>query len=308
MRYLSLVLLIFFNLSQFTKEGYSGENKILFKINNEIITSLDIASEIKYLGTINKDYTRLEKIKAIEIAKKSLIREKIKEIELLKIFKELKIDEKFLNKFAINYFTRLGINSMYEFDNFFSNQGLDPTSVKNKITMEILWNQLIYNKFIENVKIDKELIKKDLLTNSKQKEFLLSEILFNLNNEEKLNEKFKIIKKDIYEKSFSEAALTHSISASNNNGGKLGWVKESVLGSKIKIQLSKIKKGDITNPITIPGGFLLIKIEDVRTIKKSINLEEEMELIINKKTNEQLNQFSNVYFNKIKKNITINEL
>ena len=237
-----------------------------------------------------------------------MVREKIKQIQLKKIFKDLKIDESFLNNFAVNNFKRFGINSKADFENFFLSQGINPNSIKEKIKIEILWNQLIYNKFHKNVKIDLEKIKKELLKNNKQKEYLISEILFNLNEDEKLDEKLKIIKKVINEKSFSQAALTFSISNTNNNGGNLGWVKESVLSGKIKNQINKTKVGEITDVIIIPGGFLILKIQQSRISEKDLNFEKELEIIVDKKTNEQLNQFSNIYFNKVKKNIVINEL
>ena len=301
-------LFVIFIFSQLIHDGKTSENRILFKINNQIITTLDIAFEIKYLKTINEDYAKLDNLKAIEIAKRSLVREKIKQIQLKKIFKDLKIDESFLNNFAVNNFKRFGINSKADFENFFLSQGINPNSIKEKIKIEILWNQLIYNKFHKNVKIDLEKIKKELLKNNKQKEYLISEILFNLNEDEKLDEKLKIIKKVINEKSFSQAALTFSISNTNNNGGNLGWVKESVLSGKIKNQINKTKVGEITDVIIIPGGFLILKIQQSRISEKDLNFEKELEIIVDKKTNEQLNQFSNIYFNKVKKNIVINEL
>ena len=61
-------------------------------------------------------------------------------------------------------------------------------------------------------------------------------------------------------------------------------------------------------PIVIPGGFLILKIENTREIDVEFDLEQEIQNIIKKKTNEQLNQLSNIYFNKIKKNIEVNEL
>ena len=308
MRYISAIFYIVFSFSLIICETYATENKILIKINNQIITSLDIASEIKYLEAINKDYSKLNKLKAIEIAKKSIVREKIKELELKKIIKELRIDEDFLNNFVVNNFNRLGITSINDFNNFFSSRDLNPVSIKEKITVEILWNQLIYNKFHKSVKIDKQKIKKELMQNNKQKEYFLSEIIFNLTADENLKDKLKIIKKEINENNFSQAALSYSISSTNNNGGNLGWIKDSVLSPKIKKQINKTQIGQITNPIVIPGGFLILKIEQIRETKKDLNIEKEMEIIIKEKTNEQLNQFSNIYFSKIKKNIIINEL
>ena len=303
--YTIVILFIFVNFSQLSE---AKENKILFKINNEILTSLDILNEISYLEAINAEYKKLDKSNAIEIAKKSLIREKIKEIELSKIYKEIKIDNEYLDQFSINYFKRFGIKNVSDFENFFIQHNINPNIIRKKITIEVLWNQLIYNKYNKNIKIDEGSIKKELLKNSKQNEFLLSEILFSLSKGEELIKKFNKIKEDINNKSFSKAALKHSISNSRNEGGKLNWVKESVLSEKIKKNLNKINIGNFTNPIVIPGGFLILKIEDKRETQKELNLDDEIKFVINEKRNEQLNQLSNIYFNKIRKDTKIDEL
>ena len=294
--------IIFFSVS------LAIENKILFRVNNEIITSIDILTELKYLGIINKDLKKTTNNKAFEIVKRSLIREKIKEIELKKLFKELEVEEKFLNNLLIDYFKSINIKTISEFEKFFISNDINPNLIKKKISIEILWNQLIYSKFKQNIKIDRESIQNELSKSVKKKEFLLSEILFNLNENEKLNDKIVLIKKEIKEKGFSQTALSYSISDTSNKGGELGWVSETIMSQKIKNEVKKIKVGDHTDPIVIPGGFLIIKIEEIREKDNSSDLNDEIEKIIKDKTNEQLNQFSNIYFNKIKKNMVINEL
>ena len=296
------ISIIFFSFS------LAIENKILFKVNNEIITSIDILTELKYLGIINKDLKKTTNNQAFEIAKRSLIREKIKEIELKKLLKEIEVEEKFLNNLLINYFKSINIKTISEFEKFFISQDIDPNLIKKKISIEILWNQFIYSKFKQNVKIDRKSIQNELSNNVKKKEFLLSEILFNINENEKLNDKIVLLKKEINEKGFSQTALSYSISDTSSKGGKLGWVSETIMSQKIKNEVKKIKVGDHTDPIVIPGGFLIIKIEDIREKDNSSDLNNEIEKIIKDKTNEQLNQFSNIYFNKIKKDIVINEL
>jgi peptidyl-prolyl cis-trans isomerase SurA len=296
------ISIIFFSFS------LAIENKILFKVNNEIITSIDIFTELKYLGIINKDLKKTTNNQAFEIAKRSLVREKIKEIELKKLLKEIEVEEKFLNNLLINYFKSINIKTISEFEKFFISQDIDPNLIKKKISIEILWNQFIYSKFKQNVKIDRKSIQNELSNNVKKKEFLLSEILFNINENEKLNDKIVLLKKEINEKGFSQTALSYSISDTSSKGGKLGWVSETIMSQKIKDEVKKIKVGDHTDPIVIPGGFLIIKIEDIRDKDNSSDLNNEIEKIIKDKTNEQLNQFSNIYFNKIKKDIVINEL
>ena len=57
----------------------------------------------------------------------------------------------------------------------------------------------------------------------------------------------------------------------------------------------------------IPGGFLIIKLKNKKEIEKKIDFEKELNLRIRSLQNQQLNQYSNIYFKKIKKNISINE-
>ena len=98
------------------------------------------------------------------------------------------------------------------------------------------------------------------------------------------------------------------MSETSSNGGKLGWIKETSLSPKVKSLLNNTELNKITEPLQIPGGFLILKILAIRTIKNDIDLEKEIKLSIRQKTNEQLGQYSNIHLNKIKRNIKINVL
>ena len=308
MRTLSLIFYLFFIQLFLIIEVDAIENKILVKVNDDVITSLDVYDEIKYLNLINNNFGTLNKEKKIEIAKNSIIREKIKKIEILKRIEKIDIDTDLLNNVAVSNFQKLGVKSVNDFENYFKKGGIDPELIRQKISIELLWNRLIYTKFIKNVKIDKDNIKQELINNNMQKEFLLLEILFNLKEGENLQNKFNSIKKIIEEKNFSEAALTFSVSNTSKQGGRLGWIKESALSVNIKNQLNKLNKNGYTNPIVIPGGFLILMVENIRKVEKKFELDKEIDLIVRQKENEQLTQFSNIYFSKIKKDIKINEL
>jgi peptidyl-prolyl cis-trans isomerase SurA len=301
-------LITIFLILNLTSILQSQENKILIKVNNEIITSLDLLNEMKYLESINKEFRKTKKNQAFEISKNSLIREKIKEIELKKLMDEIRIEDKTINNILINYFERLGINSISKFNRYFIEKKIDPNVIKKKITIEILWNQLIYQKFYNSIKIDRGKIKSELLSKELLKEFNLSEILFTVSENESLDEKFDLVKKTIKEKNFSQAALLYSISDTAKNGGELGWIKETSINLKIRKKIDKIKKGQYTNPIVVPGGFLIINIKDQRTVKRDTDLKKEIELVYKKKVNEQLNQYSNIFFNKVKNNMVIDEI
>tara|TARA_Y100001970_G_C14180003_1_gene829278 strand:- start:567 stop:1490 length:924 start_codon:yes stop_codon:yes gene_type:complete len=300
-------LIQFFIFIFLTIEGLSQENKILFKLNNEIVTSIDLLNEINYLKSINNEYANASDDITYNVAKNSIIREKIKEIEILNYVNEINIDEKILNNVLMSNFGYLDIKSISEFNEYFLNRNINPSIIKKKLSIEILWNQIIFQKYNNQIKIDTNEIKKNLL-NKKQREFLLKEILFELNDGEKLNQKYNLIKKTISERNFSQAALLYSVSDTSKNEGKIGWIKETTINKKILNKLNNVKIGDYSEPILVPGGFLILKIEDQREIKKNINLEVELNKVIDDKKNQQLNQFSNIYFNKVKKDIFINEL
>tara|TARA_B100001175_G_C19510996_1_gene643866 strand:- start:301 stop:1182 length:882 start_codon:yes stop_codon:yes gene_type:complete len=291
-----------------TNIASSYENKILFKVNNQIITSLDILNEVNYLNSINESLKTLEKEKIYQIAKNSLIKEKIKEIFLSEIYQDIKLNDEDFNRLIMENYSNLEIRDREELNTHLKKFNLKIEYLKKKISIYTFWNQYIYLKYSKNIDINIEEIKKEILKNDEQKEFLISEILFTLEKEETLENKFLLINKTISEKGFDNSALIFSISETAKNGGKIGWIKSSSINSKIFKYISKLKINDHTKPIVVPGGFLILKLNNVKTTKREINLDQELEAIIKIKTNNQLNQFANIFLNKIKKEIVINEL
>ena len=287
---------------------FSFENKILFKINNEIISTIDIYNEISYLKLLNPDIKNLDQNRLYEIAKNSLIREHIKKIELIKNNINLNIEENKLDKVKKNFSDRLRLNSEKELENILKQLNLNKKDIIDKLIIESMWNSLIVKKFIKDVKIDEEKIKKEISQINYQYEYNLSEIVFELKTSENINDKYLLIKNKIKQDGFVEAALSSSISETSKTGGALGWIKQSTLSKVIKDELINIKTGNITKPIVIPGGILILKVNNQRKIKKDIDIKKEMKIVIRNKTNEQLNQYSILYFNKVKKDILINEL
>ena len=305
------ILLIFFLLFLNFHNLNALENRILFKVNNEIITSVDIFEEIKFLKAFNQGIDNLEEAELIEISKNSILRNTIKKIELKNFVEELKVDDKFLLKLIKSKYSKNGIDSLEKFEIYLNDKNLDEKLIKEKFAIELIWNDYIYRKFYKKVIIDKEKIKKEILQNPRkedQREFLLSEINFNATNKADLNSKYKRIISDIEKLGFKKTALKHSNSESASNGGLIGWVKQDNLNLTIKEIVSELKIGQISKPIRTSSGFIILKIEDEKKYVSKLNINEKVEEIVNFKTNDQLSQFSQMYFNKIKKNTIINEL
>jgi len=303
---LNLIVIIFF-LS--TSNISALQNSIKIKINEEIITSIDIKKEIIYLKLINRNFYNIDDEKSLEIAKNSLIKEKIKIIELNKNFKELKLDDTYIDKIIENTFLRLGFSSLEEFDKLLAQNKLSLRDIEQKISIETLWNELIFYKFSSKINIDEDKIKTELVKKNDKFNltYQLSEILFKVDKLSNVEQKLELIKKTIKKQGFENAALTFSISGTANSGGKLGQIEFNALNNNIKNSIKNLKIGEISEPIFTPNGFLILKIEDIKKIENTNNIENELKKIIEQKKNQQLNQYSNIYFNKIKKDIKIYE-
>ncbi len=309
LRYFKL-LLIFLALNVLlNNHTYSIENKIIVKIDNEIITSLDIENEINYLQALNPTFNSLKKNKKKIIAKNSLIKEKIKRIEILKYIKKINLDQNFLQKLIQERYSRLNLKNKKEFINYLKKFDIDIETIENKISIEAIWNQLIYQNYYSKVKIDKANLEKEIeiFFEKGEKNYLLSEIVFEEKNKEKINEIYRKIKNEIQNDGFENIALTYSVGESAAVGGKLGWIKESSLNKIISANLSSLKKNEITKPIFTMNRYIILKIDDIKFKEIKFDKDKELNNLIKFKTNEQLNQFSNIYFNKIKKNTKIYE-
>lgn len=285
------------------------ENKILFKIDSEIITTADMNNEANYLKILNRDMNSLEQNQIFEITKNSLIRDKIKKNEILKFIKEIKIDNEIMEKLIKSSYQKSGFSSKAQFIQTLKEKNLRYSYVENKLSINALWNQLIYEKFASKIKINNKEIRDNIIKEgSFVKKFLLSEIVFDLNKNSNLEKKYSQIEESIKINGFENTALKYSISDSSNNGGKLDWISEVSLNKKFLNEINNLEIGNHTNPMVIPGGFIVIKLNDIKKDKKKINLEEEFKKVVKIKTNQQLNTLSNIYLKKILKNYKIENL
>ena len=300
---LFFIFLIFF----FSFDLKANEVKILAKINNNIITNIDVINEYNYLITLNTSLKDINKQQVLQYAKDSLIKEKIKEIEILKIYK-LNEKNKTVDLMIKEIFKNLGFNSKKEFENYLKNNNLKFNEVYKKLEIEAVWNQMIYTKFKDKIFIDEDELKRKISRNqNKIENLLLSEIIIPLENKNEIDLKYNEIVQSINLIGFKETVIKFSISDSKNNSGLLGWVNKNTLSKKIQNQLQDLNIGEITKPILISSGIMILKLEDKKIIEKNNNDEIELDRLINFEMNNQLNNFSSIFFNKIKKNIIVNE-
>jgi peptidyl-prolyl cis-trans isomerase SurA len=308
---INVLIIMFILISLNIKNLHAIENKILFKIDNEIITSIDIYEEIKFLKIFNPEVVNLSENELLEISKNSILRDKIKKIEIMNYVKELKVDDKFLLRFIKNRYSNKGLDSIESFQNYLKDNDLNIKTVFEKIAIELIWNDVIFQKFQNKININKKKIKEEILKNPQQKiqkELSLSEIVFDVNQKSEFEQKYKKILLDIEQTGFKNAALIHSSSDTASVGGVIGWVKEDNLNKEIMGLLKNLNKGQYSKPIRTSVGFLIIKIEDIKEYEIEFDLNKKIKEVIQFKTNEQLDQFSKIYFNKIKKDLIFDDL
>ena len=302
--YFSLLFLILFTTLVFSAE----KAFIQITVDKEIITNVDIKKESDYLKILNPNLSTLSEKRINEIAKKSLITEIIKNTEINKFLvnnENNEIEENLLK----NLYTKLNL-SKSEFENFLvqkKNYTFD--EIKKKLMIDILWNDLIYFKFKDQIKIDKNqlLAKIERAALKDKKEYLLSEIIFEREVNQNLDELIKKIKTSINEIGFENTANIYSISDTSKFGGEIGWVDETSLSNMININLQNKKINEFTDVIQVGNNYLILMVNDIKFTKIKIDKDEEFKKLIKFETNRQLNQFSKIYFNKSKMNYIINE-
>ena len=299
-----LILFLCFALNN----AKSIESKIIHNIENEVITNIDIKNQFKYLVALNNSLKELNKEKILSISNESIIREKIKKIEISKNFKEVKLNEDYIDILLKNIYSRLNLNSINEFELYLKDYDLTISKIKSKITIDALWNELIIKKYGNKININEDKLKNEILKNSKiqLKEYQLSEIIFEVANKQEINKKYNEVIKSVSEIGFGNSAATYSFSESSKIGGDIGWINENSLNDEIRKNIDTLKIGEITKPIILSNGILILKLMNTKNSETTVNVENELKKAITYERNRQLNQYSKIYYNKIKKNLEFN--
>ena len=301
-------LIIFFSFNYIKNLNAEISNNIIVMVGDEMITSYDLEQEKLYLSLINQiNINSLNKKQLDDMAKDSLIREKVK-LNIINLQEGLVIDDDFISINIKQIYKKLGLNSLDELKYLINKNNLNYEEFVNKIVIELKWNQIIYSLFSNKIQIDKDKIDKKIrliLNENEEEEFLISEIFLIGKNKKELNDKIIKVQESILEIGFNNTAIKYSSSDTSKNGGELGWVGESQISEKILGQIKITNTGNITKPIELSGGNLIIQVKNKRNTKKKIDIKQKFDEIVKAEQNYQLNNFSIYYFQKIKNNIVI---
>ena len=284
----------------------SNEIKILYKINDSIITNHDIFEEINYLVSLNKNLTQLNKKQLSSNAEKSLIREIIKKDEISKFYQiDYREEIKSENIVSIirNFRETIGFKTNQEFEDYLKVKNIKINDLKKKFIIEQFWNRLIFDKYKDLLKIDtnkiNSVLERIIKNNSEILTFNLSEIIFLEKNREEIEKKSQEIITSIQNIGFKDSAVIHSISESSKFGGEIGWISQNQISKKIFDAIQNLEVGEFSKPIITAAGIIFLKVNNKKKIEADINKEEEMERLISYERNRILNEYSIIYYKEI---------
>ena len=293
--------LIIVSIFYFFKYSFAEiENKIIIKVQNQIITNFEVKNKILSTLVINGEEINqfnIDKLKKISI--NSLIDQKLMKIELQKY--NIQTDQTQLNQ----YLESISSNNIVLLKKKFIENSLDFDLFINDLETQLNWQKFIFSTYSKKINIDEKMIETELekiLSNQKKiVEFNLSEIVINLGNEKYNYETISNIKKEIREKNFDAAVNLYSISASRNNKGNIGWISEKALSKEIYDAVRLLKVGEITHAIKKQDTILFLKLNEKRNLNSNeIDKKKLKEKIINQKKNELFNLYSRSYLSKLK--------
>ena len=300
-KFIIVFFLFLFNFSS----SEALQNKILVKIENEVISTYELKNKINTLIILsNKKVNQKNVDKLKKIAVDQLINTKMKKIELSKY--DIKVEE----SGVVDYLKNISGGNIEEFKNIFKNNNLNYNLYIEEIKTQLGWQQLIYSIYQSKVIVSDDDIKNDLkkILNKKSfiKEFNISELDIILEKDNQINEKIFEIRNQIKELGFENAAKQLSVSSSSISGGSLGWVNENILSRKVYNILINLKIGDISEPILSATNVMFLKLNDIRTKEiKNLNVEKLKKDIIKQKKNELFSLYSNNHLSKIKNNLLV---
>ena len=299
---MKLIYIIFYIfLSLFSHESFANiQNKIVIKVENEIITNFDIKNKI--LGSLiisNQEINQENIDKSKKQALESLIQFSLKKIELSKY--NLKNDEENIKK----YLESISQNNVIGLQNKFINNNLDFELFLDQIKTQFKWQKLIYQIYSSKITIDEKSVNDELQSiikkRSKIEQYKLSEIEILINNDSSDSERINNIKKVIYDEGFENAALKYSVSSSAINNGDIGWVNADTMSKPIYDLLKTMSSGEISDPIKRQNSVLFLKLIEKRNFKpEEIDLEKIKNELVNQKKNELFNLYSRSHLSKLR--------
>tara|TARA_B100000745_G_scaffold300169_1_gene253086 strand:- start:4000 stop:4851 length:852 start_codon:yes stop_codon:yes gene_type:complete len=273
------------------------------------ITLYDLKQEVKLLSILNPGKLENESIEDLQsLGIESLTIKKIKEQEIKKNKLDDTEDEEFIEYEISRVLKSLNMDKP-ALERVFAENQLEISDLKNHISIEIKWNRLVYGMYQNKIKIDEESVNKKVeeysMKENSYDEYFLSEIIVPVSDSQNPNDVYQKVKSRLFSEKFENVAREISISQTRDAGGEVGWVNEKTIAEIVIKKIKDLNVGEITSPILIPEGIMIIKLNNKREIKNEINKDQLKRKIILNERDKMLTTYSKMYLNKLKSNTMI---
>lgn len=300
MKFNALILII--NLFFFQSLFGNINNKIIVKVENEIITNYELKNKIMTSLILSNQEINQKNINDLKkIVLDQLIYLKLKKIEIEKY--KIPKDQRQIN----SYLNSVSSNDVLNFKEKFLTNNLNFEIYLDEIDTEFRWQKLIYSAYQKKINISEDSVNKEIkeiIKNKKPiKEFELSEIEVNVSQETSIEDKIKEISDKIDTMGFENTALNFSSSSTAPKKGYLGWINEKALSKQIYEVVSKLNAGELSKPIKSQNSLLFLKLNKIRSLNSTEVDEEKLKKkIIEEKKNDLFNLYSQSRLSKLKNN------
>jgi len=278
-------------------------------VGNLPITLYDLKQEVKLLSILNPGKLENQSIEDLQsLGIESLTIKKIKEQEIKKNKLDNTEDEEFIEYEISRILKSLNMDKPV-LERVFAENQLEISDLKNHISIEIKWNRLVYGMYQNKIKIDEESVNKKVeeysMKENSYDEYFLSEIIVPVSDSQNPNDVYQKVKSRLFSEKFENVAREISISQTRDAGGEVGWVNEKTIAEIVIKKIKDLNVGEITSPILIPEGIMIIKLNNKREIKNEINKDQLKRKIILNERDKMLTTYSKMYLNKLKSNTMI---
>jgi peptidyl-prolyl cis-trans isomerase SurA len=273
------------------------------------ITLYDLKQEVKLLSILNPGKLENQSIEDLQsLGIESLTIKKIKEQEIKKNKLDNTEDEEFIEYEISRVLKSLNMDKP-ALERVFAENQLEISDLKNHISIEIKWNRLVYGMYQNKIKIDEESVNKKVeeysMKENSYAEYFLLEIIVPVSDSQNPNDVYQKVKSRLLSEKFENVAREISISQTRDAGGEIGWVNEKTIAEIVIKKIKDLNVGEITSPILIPEGIMIIKLNNKREIKNEINKDQLKRKIILNERDKMLTTYSKMYLNKLKSNTMI---
>ena len=249
-------------------------DRVVAIVNDGVVLNSDLESQIDAVSQ------RLREQK-LELPAQNVLRQQVlerlvlQEIQLQHASRAgVKVTDEMVNN-ALSDIARRNNLSLSQLPEALSHEGIDYPAYRDDIRKEITLQLLRQRDVLQHITVTPreidQFLEKQAKAPAENNEYNVSHILIAVGQESSPVQVDAAAKRaeDVYQRAkggedFAELAVAYSNSQTALDGGSLGWRKGSELPTFLADLISKLKPGEVSEPLRTPTGFHIIRLNEVR--------------------------------------------